>query len=84
MHALLHELLSLLLLLLLLQDGAAQPKEVQVEELRARLAAADEAFLQSQQQHEERDKETLKRQLQELQQQQKKQKCKGRDTNISL
>ena len=67
-------LLLLLLLLLQFQDAAEKPQEVHVEEIRARLDAADKEFVELQKQHDEKDRETLKRQLQQLQLQHKRQK----------
>ena len=59
-----------------MQDAAAKPKDVQVEEIRARLAAADKEFVETQKQQEERDREAMKRQLQQLQLQQKRQRSR--------
>ncbi|KAL8441691.1 hypothetical protein Emed_007521 [Eimeria media] len=57
--------------------ASAKPKEVQVEEIRARLAAADRDFLETQKQQQEQDTQHAKRQLEHLQAQHKRQKQKA-------
>ncbi|OEH76974.1 hypothetical protein cyc_06829 [Cyclospora cayetanensis] len=58
-------------------EEAAKPSDdVRIEEIRCRLAAADEEFAEAQKQQEERDRSSLKRQLQQLQLQQKRQRNK--------
>ncbi|KAL8272946.1 hypothetical protein Esti_003114 [Eimeria stiedai] len=59
-------------------NGATtKPKEAQVEEIRARLAAADKEFMETQKQQEEKDTQHAKRQLEYLQAQHKRQKQKA-------